>query len=317
MQHIDLTPTLASTLSRIAVAATTARIVADSGTSVFHADDGTDTIIGGPTGQVTPFVGDTTPPPVPSAPTVSSASGSVFITWDGGFAGGADQPADFAFVTAYVDGNARAHFFKAGTAAIGDLTAGATVTVTLTASDDAHDSTGAATPNESAATAGVTVTVAAAVTTVEVNDIRADLQAASKAVDSLSQTVTAQDQKILDTQKAADDASFAAAQAVTDASSAVVLRVDSSRGLVFKNSLITTDLTVTVFARGQTITDILSLHEVFGAGAYLEWSWKRLDDSDFGVLSSADTRITQGGFRLSVSPADVDTKVVFMCSLNT
>lgn len=120
--------------------------------------------------------------------------------------------------------------------------------------------------------------------------------------------------------QAATDAAQAmldAAQATTDASSAVVLRVDSSRGLVFKNSLISTDLTVAVFAKGRTITDIVDLRDVFGAGAYLEWRWRRLDDSDFGVLSSSDQRITQGGFRLTVSPADVDTKTVFMCVLNT
>ena len=95
-----------------------------------------------------------------------------------------------------------------------------------------------------------------------------------------------------------------------------VLRIDSSRGLVFKNNLISTILTVTVIRGGDPITNIVDLQAAYGPGAYLEWSWKRLDDSDFGVLSSADSRISQGGFALTVSPADVDTKVVFMCTLN-
>lgn len=113
------------------------------------------------------------------------------------------------------------------------------------------------------------------------------------------------------------EALTAASQAVEDASSAVVLRVDSSRGLVFKNSMVSTVLSVSVFAKGRTITDIVDLHDVFGAGAFLEWQWRRLDDSDFGVISSEDTRIGAGGFTLTVSPADVDTKTVFMCVLKT
>lgn len=109
----------------------------------------------------------------------------------------------------------------------------------------------------------------------------------------------------------------AAGQAVEDASSAVVLRVDSSRGLVFKNSLVSTVLSVTIFAKARTITDIVDLQDVFGPGAYLEWQWRRMDDTDFGVISSVDSRIGAGGFTLTVSPADVDVKTVFMCVLKT
>ena len=59
------------------------------------------------------------------------------------------------------------------------------------------------------------------------------------------------------------------------------------------------------------------MQNAFGAGAYLEWRWRRVDDSDFGVISSSDSRVGAGGFTLTVSPADVDTKTVFMCVLNT
>ena len=317
MQHADLTPTLASTLGKIAVAATTARIIADSGVAVYHADDGTDTIVGGPTGAVTPFVGDTTPPPVPSSPLVTSQSGTVFITWDGAFVGGADQPADFAYVTVYADGVARDHLAKAGTVTVGDLAGGSTVTVTLTASDDAHDGDGNSTPNESAATAGVSVVVADAVTKAEVINIGKTLTDAQQEVHDLQQAQATQQTAITTAQKAAQDAATKAVQASLDASSAVVLRVDSTRGLVFKNSLISTVLSVTVFAKGQTITDITTLRSAVGSSAYLEWQWRRVDDSDFGVISSGDPRIGADGFTLTVSPADVDVKTVFMCVLNT
>lgn len=98
---------------------------------------------------------------------------------------------------------------------------------------------------------------------------------------------------------------------------AVLLRVYSSRGTVFKNNSIATQLTVTVFKGGLQITDLATLRDTFGAGAFLEWWWRRVDDSAFGVISSADPRISAGGFALAVSPADVDEQTVFQCILHT
>lgn len=151
----------------------------------------------------------------------------------------------------------------------------------------------------------------------DLDSARNDLAAAMGQLTDPDTGLEATQQKANDAATAAVGATAAAAQASVDASSAVVLRVDSTRGLVFKNSLINTVLSVTVFAKGQTITDIVTLQDAFGAGAYLEWRWRRVDDSDFGVISSGDSRIGAGGFTLTVSPADVDTKTVFMCSLNT
>lgn len=98
---------------------------------------------------------------------------------------------------------------------------------------------------------------------------------------------------------------------------AAVLRIDSSRGTAFKNSAISTVLTVTVFAGSEQITDIDQLRARFGMGAYLEWWWRRFDDSDFGVISAADPRLSQSSFALTVSPADVDEQTVFQCVLHT
>jgi len=98
---------------------------------------------------------------------------------------------------------------------------------------------------------------------------------------------------------------------------AVLLRVSSSRGTSFKNNTISTVLTVTVFKGAEQITDIADLHATFGSGAYLEWWWRRMDDTDFGVISSADSRLSQAGFALTVSPADVDEQTVFQCILHT
>lgn len=98
---------------------------------------------------------------------------------------------------------------------------------------------------------------------------------------------------------------------------AVTLRVESSRGTVFKNSEVSTVLSAVIYKGGLRITDIDTLHRTFGSTAYLEWYWQKMNETEFGVISASDSRISQGGFALTLSPADVDTKVTFMCSLIT
>lgn len=104
---------------------------------------------------------------------------------------------------------------------------------------------------------------------------------------------------------------------VKDGQDAVTLRIDSSRGTVFKNSEVSTVLSAVVYKGGACITDADALREELGSSARLEWSWQRMGEDRFGVISSADTRISQGGFALTVSPDDVDVKTVFTCSLVT
>ena len=96
---------------------------------------------------------------------------------------------------------------------------------------------------------------------------------------------------------------------------ATVLRIDSSRGTVFKNNAVSTVLSAVIYRGGERITDISALRRCFGNGAYIQWSWQRLDDERFGVISAADTRIGNNGFTFTLSPDDVDVKVTFMCEL--
>ena len=102
--------------------------------------------------------------------------------------------------------------------------------------------------------------------------------------------------------------------AVAEAAPAV-LRIDSSRGTVFKNSAVSTVLTVAVYWNGRRITDSAALRQAFGAGAYLQWRWQRMDEDRFGVILASDSRITDDGFTFTLTPQDVDTKVTFMCEL--
>ena len=96
-----------------------------------------------------------------------------------------------------------------------------------------------------------------------------------------------------------------------------LLRIESSRGTVFKNNAISTVLSVVVYHGKDRITDIDKLHEVYGNTAYIQWKWQRLDEETYGIISSADSRMSNGGFSFTLSPDDVDTKVTFMCELIT
>lgn len=96
-----------------------------------------------------------------------------------------------------------------------------------------------------------------------------------------------------------------------------LLRIESSRGTVFKNNAVSTVLSVVIYHGKDRITDIDRLHEVYGSSAYIQWKWQRLDEESYGIISSTDSRIGNGGFSFVLTPDDVDTKVTFMCELIT
>ena len=102
--------------------------------------------------------------------------------------------------------------------------------------------------------------------------------------------------------------------AVKDATPAVV-RIDSSRGTVFKDNNVQTVLTVHIHYGSQLIESEFAMKAAFGSGAHLQWEWLRMDEDRYGILSADDSRLSDGGFSLSLSPADVDVKVTFRCSL--
>ena len=96
-----------------------------------------------------------------------------------------------------------------------------------------------------------------------------------------------------------------------------VLRIESSRGTVFKNNQVSTVLSTVIYKGSKRITDISTLKTEYGDTAYLEWSEQRLNEESFGTILSTDSRISNDGFSLTLSPEDVDTKVTFMCQLIT
>ena len=96
-----------------------------------------------------------------------------------------------------------------------------------------------------------------------------------------------------------------------------VLRIDSSRGTVFKDNNISTVLSVSIHYGALVIESASAMHAAFGSGAYLQWEWLRMDEDRYGILSASDSRLSDGGFHLTLGPQDVDTKVTFRCKLIT
>lgn len=95
----------------------------------------------------------------------------------------------------------------------------------------------------------------------------------------------------------------------------VNLYIDSSKGTVFKNNAVSTELTVTVYKGKQRITNIDQLHEAFGEEVHLQWK-SRIDENDeYLLIPSIDERISEGGFKFKISPNDIDTKGVYTCDL--
>ena len=104
--------------------------------------------------------------------------------------------------------------------------------------------------------------------------------------------------------------------AMQDATPAV-LRIDSSRGTVFKDNNVSTVLSVSIHYGKQIIENITALRATFGATAHLQWEWLRMDEDRYGIISADDSRLSDGGFRLTLGPSDVDVKVTFRCALIT
>ncbi len=102
-----------------------------------------------------------------------------------------------------------------------------------------------------------------------------------------------------------------------DGEDAVLLRIDSSRGTVFKNSEVSTVLNVIIYSGRIRITTEEQMKAFFGSGARLEWEWQRIDEERYGVISADDSRLLDGGFQFVLGTEDVDVKVTFRCSLVT
>ena len=116
--------------------------------------------------------------------------------------------------------------------------------------------------------------------------------------------------------KVATTAQTTAETAVATAKDAATITITSTHGLVFKSNAISTTLVVSVFQPGgNRIDDQAALVAAFGATARIEWGWQREDEDGWSTILSTDSRLSNDGFSLTVSPADVDARTSFEASV--
>ena len=102
----------------------------------------------------------------------------------------------------------------------------------------------------------------------------------------------------------------------TDGEDSILLQILSSNGSIFKNSTLSTTLTVTIMVGGVSICSSREMHEKFGQNAKILWEQKRFGEESFTKLDPADSRLSDNGFILTLSTNDVYTQTTFNCLLD-
>ena len=98
---------------------------------------------------------------------------------------------------------------------------------------------------------------------------------------------------------------------------AVIVDIDSSNGIIFRNNLESTTLTVTVRYGINNITNQNMLTSFFGDNAKLAWYYKDDSVEDWTEILPSDERLSNNGFIFELSPNDITNKIIFDCLLMT
>ena len=97
---------------------------------------------------------------------------------------------------------------------------------------------------------------------------------------------------------------------------AVTLHILSSNGNLFKNSMLSTTLTVTIIVGNEMITSSKQMHAKFGDSAFIEWEQKRFGEDVFTKIDPNDNRLSDEGFIMTLNSNDVYTQTTFNCDIN-
>lgn len=226
--HPDITRkddvTVALDAANAAVKLASRQMTGNAGSVTIPNADGTKTVLGVDAGEtgVAPWVGDTTAPGKPLGITAESHNGAIWVSWDGTLDGGI--PADFSHVqvTASYDAVSvdMGRLTAAGKVTAAELPAGAEVSITAVAYDDAHAQDGSSAPNASEVSDVVTVTVQSAVDVAQVQQAQDDAQSALDKAGQASDTATSAKNTAEGASTNATNASNTATAAKTAADSA-------------------------------------------------------------------------------------------------
>lgn len=112
--------------------------------------------------------------------------------------------------------------------------------------------------------------------------------------------------------EAASSAKEASEAALDETRDLVTLRIDSSRGTVFKNSEVSTVLKVHCYKRGKELTTLSELRDAMGDQTVrIRWCVFRAGDSDWVALADSDPKLSSDGTALTLKPSDIDVKCTF------
>jgi phage minor structural protein len=96
---------------------------------------------------------------------------------------------------------------------------------------------------------------------------------------------------------------------------AITLAVTSVNGNMFKNTGISTVLTVTIASGGNIIDNSSKLAAAMGDGYYLQWQVENIGETEYSDLPRDDPRLLDNGFMLTVNVDDVNQKATYRCLL--
>lgn len=136
------------------------------------------------------------------------------------------------------------------------------------------------------------------------------------AADIGSVQVTVTYNGVITTKKVVQVAKIKAGGSGDKGDDAILLMIDSTNGVVFKNTGVATILTVSIIKGDAIVSSSRELHDLFGSRSYLTWYAKKIGETEFTAIPQDDSRLSDEGFIFTLNPEDVNTKTVFNCALS-
>lgn len=101
-----------------------------------------------------------------------------------------------------------------------------------------------------------------------------------------------------------------------DGEDAILLQVLSSNGNMFKNTSLSTTLTVEIIVGSLRITSSRDMYSYFGGNAQIIWQQKKFGETEFTDIDSDDSRISDNGFIFTINAEDLKLQTVYNCILD-
>lgn len=101
-----------------------------------------------------------------------------------------------------------------------------------------------------------------------------------------------------------------------DGSDAILLNLTSVNGNIFKNTGVSTVLTVSIVVGETRIETSEQLANFFGTTAFLQWQIKKVGELEFTNIPLSDPRLSDEGFLFTIGVEDIEAKATFNCILD-